>query len=129
MRDLAGPTGLFQGMPQPRAWVEALTTRLTRSTPQATATAGRLPTGLWGVRLTLPEYGLFSMQVILVPYPDRVRITVWTGAWGMGPPAREAQYLVLMVIARRLLRLAQQEDASPVELIVPPTIFRESADE
>ena len=123
MDDLAGPTGLLQGMAQPRAWVESLTTRIS----QATVTTGRLPTGLWAVRLTLAVDGLTPVQVVLVPYPDQVRMTVWTSVWAATPSPQEAQWLALMTLARHLIGIAQQADPSVVVLLLPPTIRPESA--
>jgi len=117
MDDLAGPTGLLKGMTQPRAWVESLTGRI----PQASVTTGRLPTGLWAVRLTLAVAGLTPMQVVLVPYPDQVRMTLWTSVWAATPSPQEAQWLALMTLARHLIGIARQEDPSVVVLLLPPT--------
>ena len=117
MDDVAGPTGLLSGMAQPRAWVEALTMRI----PQATVTTGRLPTGLWAVQLTLTDHGIFPMQVLVVPYPDQVRMTLWSRAWAIGLPAPEDQWLALLTVARQLIGAAQQADPSFVVLLLPPT--------
>ena len=124
MDNLAGPTGLLQGMAQPRAWVESLTTRIS----QATVTTGRLPTGLWAMRLMLPDHGLSPMQVVLVPYPDQVRMTLWSRAWASGLPAPKDQWLALMAVARQLIGAAQQWDRSVVLLVLPP-MLPESATE
>ena len=120
MQELPGPAGFLIGMNDPRGWVHSLSNHLTSLKPQATATEKRLNSGLHSVNLRLAVLTPPAITVTLVPYPNRVRVSVWAMPWAIDPPNWEQQYLALMCIVRSLLVAAFVVDPTVVILEIPP---------
>ncbi len=75
------PITLLHGMNDPRHWVDTIDTIVTLQPPYIAPRQGRRSDGLAYREWLLVSGVSMPVKVQLIPYPDRVRLEIWTDEW------------------------------------------------
>lgn len=74
------PTSFLEGMQDTRQWSLAVAERLGLRPPLSPPHQLHRPNGLWGIEWQ-QRCGREMIFVGLTPYPDRVKVDVWSALW------------------------------------------------